>query len=96
VQKGFFAIKHACRAVICRFVNKRELARAITLFKYGVAHYPDVPDAHNGLAYGYEQAGQLEDALVEVNKALALASEEHQGYQVYINRRERLLTQLGK
>lgn len=61
-------------SVICRFATKRELARATTLFKHGVKHYPDVPDAHNGLAYGYEQAGQQEDALIEVNKAIALAN----------------------
>lgn len=78
------------------FVNQGELARAITLFKYGVKRYPDVPDAHNGLAYGYEQAGQLEDALIKVNKAIALANDEYQGYQVYLDRRERLLALLSK
>lgn len=78
------------------YVTEQDFDEAIKLFKYGIERYPNVPDAYNGLAYGYEQSGQFEDALEQVNKALALASSDYDGYEVYVNRRERLLMKLGK
>lgn len=78
------------------FVTKQDFDEAIKLFKYGIARYPSAPDAYNGLAYGYEQSGQFEAALEQVDKALALASSDYDGYEVYTGRRERLLKKLGK
>jgi predicted alpha/beta superfamily hydrolase len=76
------------------YVNQGNLEHAIQLFQYGIARYPNSPDANNGLAYGFEQAGKYDQALVHVNKALALANEDYDGYAVYKNRQERLLKQI--
>jgi predicted alpha/beta superfamily hydrolase len=78
------------------YVTQQNLEKAIELFTYGVKQYPNTPDAYNGLAYGLEQAKQYQAALTQVNKALKLAAEDDNGYQVYVNRRERLLKQLEK
>lgn len=78
------------------FVGKQDYEKALELFQYDVDKYPDSADAHNGLAYGYEESGQWEEALTSVNKALELATKDHDGYQVYINRQSRLLKQLHK
>lgn len=78
------------------FVGQQNFDEATKLFKYGILHYPNIPDAYNGLAYGYEQSEQYQKALEQVNKALALASEDHNGYQVYVDRRARLMKRLGE
>jgi predicted alpha/beta superfamily hydrolase len=78
------------------FVTEQDFDEAIKLFQYGIERYPNAPDAYNGLAYGYEQSGQFEKALEQVNKALALASSDYDGYDVYVGRRERLLNKLGE
>ncbi|MFT5545699.1 MAG: putative alpha/beta superfamily hydrolase [Rheinheimera aquimaris] len=78
------------------FVNNRNLDEAIKLFKYGITLYPEKPDAYNGLAYGYEQSGKYEESLEQVNKALALAGEGYDGYEVYLARKERLLKLLAR
>ncbi|SNY43818.1 hypothetical protein SAMN06297280_0653 [Arsukibacterium tuosuense] len=73
------------------FANNGDLQQAIKLFKYGISLYPEKPDAYNGLAYGYEQSERYEESLAEVNKALALSGQDHDGYDVYLARKERLL-----
>ena len=73
------------------FVNSGNLEQAIKLFKYGITLYPEKPDAYNGLAYGYEQGEMYEESLAQVNKALALARQGYDGYDVYLARKERLL-----
>lgn len=78
------------------FVTQQNFDEAFKLFKYGIERYPNTPDAYNGLAYGYEQSGQFENALEQVNKALALASSDYDGYDVYVSRRERLLKKLDE
>ena len=78
------------------FVTQGDHEQAAELFKYGISQYPDSPDAHNGLAYGYEQTGKLEEALIAVNKALKLAPKDYDGYQVYKQRQERLIKQISK
>ena len=57
------------------YVSQQNFAEANKLFKYGTERYPNVPDAYNGLAYGYEQSGQYNEALEQVNKALAIATD---------------------
>lgn len=92
--KVYRASEAAIRQLGYHFVTEQNFQEAIKLFKYAIAQYPHVPDAYNGLAYGYEQAGEFEKALAQVNKALELASEDHQGYQVYISRQQRLINRL--
>ncbi len=96
-QRGsnFKAPEWVIRELGYHFVTKGDFEQAIKVFKYGISRYPNMPDAYNGLAYGYEQAGQLKASLVEVNKALKLAPKSHDGYQVYYNRQQRLLKQLS-
>lgn len=77
-------------------VDKKQYQGAITLFEYGIQQYPNLPDPYNGLAYGFEQAGQFKKALEAVNQALALATKESPGYQVYYDRQQRLLKRLGQ
>ncbi|NOH59282.1 tetratricopeptide repeat protein [Alteromonas sp. 07-89-2] len=72
------------------YVGKQNYDKAIALFKYDIAEYPQTPDAYNGLAYGYEQMGEYKKALESVNQALALSTSEHDGHQVYVNRQKRL------
>jgi tetratricopeptide (TPR) repeat protein len=76
------------------YVGMQNYEKAIALFEYDIAQYPNTPDAYNGLAYGFEQMGEYRKALTNVNKALKLADESHDGYQVYLNRQKRLLAQL--
>ena len=72
------------------YVGEQNYDKAIALFKYDIAEYPQTPDAYNGLAYGYEQMGEYKKALESVNQALALSTSEHDGHQVYVNRQKRL------
>ncbi|MCW8093197.1 alpha/beta hydrolase-fold protein [Alteromonas sp. ASW11-130] len=78
------------------YVNQQNFEEATKLFKYGIEHYPNSPDAYNGLAYGYEQSGQYRKSLEQVNKALSLASEDYDGYGVYVARKDRLTKLLQK
>ncbi|TDF35184.1 esterase [Alteromonadaceae bacterium M269] len=78
------------------YVTEQNSEEAIKLFKYDIERYPNMPDAYNGLAYGYEASGEYTKALEQVNRAIQLASEDYEGYQVYVNRRERLLDKLDK
>jgi len=72
------------------YVGLQDYDKAIALFTHGIAKYPEMPDAYNGLAYGYEQMGEYKKALESVNKALALSTSEHDGHQIYVNRQTRL------
>ncbi|CAH9049398.1 hypothetical protein PSECIP111854_00031 [Pseudoalteromonas sp. CIP111854] len=78
------------------FVSQKDYEQAIKVFQYNVEKYPDSSDAHNGLAYGYEESGKWQKALTSVNAALELASKDNDGYQVYMNRRARLLKRLNE
>lgn len=84
------------RELAYQLVNAGELSQAIALFQYGISLYPATPDAYNGLAYGYEQNKQYQQALEQVNRALALAKPGYDGYQVYVARKARLLQLLGQ
>lgn len=84
------------RELAYQLVNAGELPQAIALFQYGISLYPATPDAYNGLAYGYEQNKQYQQALDQVNRALALAKPGYDGYQVYVARKARLLQLLGQ
>lgn len=90
------AAEWVIRGLGYHYVTEGNFDEAIKLFNYDIEQYPKISNAYDGLAYGYERSGQLQKALVQVNKALELASEEHDAYQVYVNRRERLLKQLSK
>lgn len=90
------AAEWVIRGLGYHYVTEGNFDEAIKLFKYGIERYPSISNAYDGLAYGYERFGQFQLALVQVNKALELASEDHDAYQVYVNRRERLLKQLSK
>jgi len=72
------------------YVRAQNYDQAISLFKHDIAKYPQTPDAHNGLAYGYEQMREYKKALESVNKALALSTPEYDGHEVYVNRQQRL------
>ncbi|WP_269520116.1 alpha/beta hydrolase-fold protein [Alteromonas sp. BMJM2] len=78
------------------YVRSQNYGKAIELFKYDIAKYPEMPDPYNGIAYGYEQMGEYKKALESVNKALELSTPQHDGYQVYVDRQKRLLSLLKK
>lgn len=84
------------RELAYQLVNAGELPQAIALFQYGISLYPATQDAYNGVAYGYEQNKQYQQALEQVNRALALAKPVYDGYQVYVARKARLLQLLGQ
>ncbi len=71
-------------------VNEGKLEAAIQLFKYAIELHPDKAEAYNGLAYGYEQNKQYQDALVQVTKALALSNAQDEGFAVFQARKQRL------
>lgn len=77
-------------------VNAGKLEAAIQLFKYAIELHPDKAEAYNGLAYGYEQNKQYQDALVQVNKALSLSNEQDEGFAVFQARKQRLQQQLAQ
>ena len=77
------------------YVRQKNMAEAIAFFKYDIQLHPKNPDSYNGLAYGYETAGKLKEALIQVNLALELAEEDYPGYEVFTKRRDRLTSQLN-
>ncbi len=73
-----------------QLVNSGNLNDALKLFKYGVELHSDKAEAHNGLAYGFEQVKMYRESLAAVNKALALSKQTDDGYQVFLARKDRL------
>jgi len=49
---------------------------AVQAFTAVIAEHPDLAEAHNGLAIAYHDLGGYEDALVELNRALDLETED--------------------
>lgn len=76
-------------------VERKSLKLAIKIFRYNTQLHPRSPEAHNALAYGYEQDGQLKQSLVQVKRALALSKPGDAGYDVFAQRRDRLSAKLN-
>ena len=58
---------------------------------------PDDMDGYNGLAYVYEAMGRLDQALEQIEKAVALSPEgEGRGYSSYFHHKAQILRRLGR
>ena len=75
-------------------VRNEDFKNAIEVFKYNIELYPEMASAYNGLAYAYEQNKQYKESLKQVNTSLKLSKEGDDGYDVYVNRQQRLLSQI--
>jgi tetratricopeptide (TPR) repeat protein len=78
------------------YLSNGQFEQAIALFQFDVEQYPDSAEAHNGLAYGYEESGQYKASLASVEKALSLATSESSGYVFFKERKQRLIELLKK
>jgi predicted alpha/beta superfamily hydrolase len=75
-------------------VRNKDFANAIEVFKYNIDLYPGMASAYNGLAYAYEQNKQFAESLKQVNTSLKLSKKGDDGYDIYVNRKQRLIEQL--
>jgi predicted alpha/beta superfamily hydrolase len=73
-------------------VDQNDLSTAIELFKFNTKQHSNSAIAHNSLAYAYEKNGQIKNSLKQVNLALTLSKESDSGYDVYIQRKNRLIS----
>jgi len=78
------------RQIGYNLINQQKIAAAISVFKYNIELHPDSPDAQYGLAYGYEVSGDLQAALVQANKALAVVDSSHEYYDFFVNAQKTL------
>ncbi|KZN48563.1 alpha/beta hydrolase-fold protein [Pseudoalteromonas luteoviolacea] len=76
-------------------VNNKDFTQAIEVFKYNIEQYPNMASAYNGLAYAFEQNKQFKQSLEQVNIALKLAKKGDEGYEVYQNRKRRLVAAIN-
>lgn len=67
---------------------------AMLLFKHNMSHHPKSPDAIAGVAYGYEGQDKLKEALSYAKHALALAEEDHQYYDYFVDNVTRLQSKI--
>lgn len=80
----------AIRSLGYHYVNERNMTEALKLFKFNIGLHASVADSYNGLAYALEQDKQYQAALTQVKLALQYATKSHPGYQVFIDRKNRL------
>ncbi len=73
-------------------VDNKQLDKAIALFKFNTQSYPELADAYQGLAFGYERQGNYKDALAQANLALQLSKAGDSGHEILIKRIDRLTT----
>lgn len=84
------------RQIAYNLVNQEKIAAAISVFKYNIKLHPDSPDAQYGLAYGYDVNGELQAALAQANKALAVVDESHEYYDFFVNAQKTLSLKAAK
>jgi predicted alpha/beta superfamily hydrolase len=84
------------RQIGYNLVNQQKIPAAINVFKYNIKLHPDSPDAQYGLAYGYEVSGDLQAALAQANKALAVVDESHEYYDFFVNAQKTLSLKAAK
>ncbi|MFD2166679.1 alpha/beta hydrolase-fold protein [Thalassotalea euphylliae] len=75
------------------FKNK-EMDRAVSIYKTLISTYPDHADAHFRFAYVLEEIGELDKALDEVKKALAISVEENVENNAYKTYRDYLISRI--
>lgn len=77
-----------------RYLNKLDAAQAYFLREQELE--PDDLDGYNGLAHVYEAMGRYEDALEQVNKAIACATGHESRYAWLFDHKAQILRRMGR
>ncbi|WP_281546763.1 alpha/beta hydrolase-fold protein [Pseudoalteromonas sp. PAR1] len=70
--------------------------RAIEVFKYNIKNYPKSAYALSALSYGYEMQGNVRQALVQIEAAIAVADDSYPYLDYLKETKTRLQAQLSK
>jgi predicted alpha/beta superfamily hydrolase len=70
--------------------------RAIEVFKYNIKNYPKSAYALSALSYGYEMQGNIRQALVQIEAAIAVADDSYPYLDYLKETKTRLQAQLSK
>ena len=86
----------AVRLLGYSLTDNQQFERAIEVFKYNIKNYPKSAYALSALSYGYEMQGNIRQALVQIEAAIAVADDSYP-YPDYLKEtKTRLQAQLSK
>jgi len=86
----------AVRMLGYSLTDNQQFERAIEVFKYNIKNYPKSAYALSALSYGYEMQGNIRQALVQIEAAIAVADDSYPYLDYLKETKTRLQAQLSK
>ncbi|MCF2901235.1 esterase [Pseudoalteromonas sp. OFAV1] len=86
----------AVRLLGYSLTDNQQFERAIEVFKYNIKNYPKSAYALSALSYGYEMQGNIRQALVQIEAAIAVADDSYPYLDYLKETKTRLQAQLSK